>query len=153
METFDRAKFLKSLEESGEPVWAAREAGTTRGAVRRLRKEDQGFDDLYRDALAYYRSTIGREIDRRGRRGIPGPPVFNTKTGEMIDTESVEYSDRLLLAHARRHVPGYREKLTATIKRSGGEFDDLGNLKPEERAKLEEFLERLLSKRKTKKED
>lgn len=152
METFDRDKFLAALEKSGEPVWAAREVGTTRAAVRRLRKEDQGFDDRYRDAMAFYRATLAREMHRRGVEGIPGAPVFNPKTGEMMDSKSTEYSDRLLLAHIRRHVPGYREKLTATVRRKV-DLEELDDLDPEDRAALEKLLEKALAKKKRKKED
>lgn len=122
-----RRAFLAKLATHGELALAAHQAGVTRQTIWKWRKADQEFDDATREALAVYCGKLGAEIHRRGHEGWM-KPVFG-RTGQV--GECREYSDRLLLAKAARHMPShYGRKIDVTETRKV-KFPELRGLSPD----------------------
>lgn len=133
--------YLDVLRETGEAALARQEAGCCYNTVINARRRTKGFRDAEEEALRAYRATIGREIHRRGVEGVD-KPIYHL--GQVVGWVK-DYSDRLLIEHARRHIKEYREKISIDQKTQGSLTVDLADLKqlsPESRDDLERILER-----------
>ena len=137
--TFDkRAKhiFIETLRATGEPAAAAAAAGFTLTTCQRHAHRDEEFAQAGFEALQAYRATIAAEIHRRGVEGVD-EPVY--QGGECVGTKR-KYSDALLLAHAKRHMPNeYGDKKTITHNHQ--QQLDANLLTPESRELLRKLLE------------
>jgi len=111
-----RDRYLEILARSGVRWIAARVVGISPNAVLNLRKKDKEFDELCKEALLVYADSLEQEADRRARAGVPRNVYYQ---GEVCGTEMV-YSDELLKMLLKRHIPEYRDHLTANVNVTGG---------------------------------
>lgn len=144
---FDRDRkdrFLEVLSATGRRADAARAAGVTQATIYNHQRSDPIFAAALTDALETYRGVIEQEIHRRAIEGVE-EPVY--QQGKKVGTIT-RYSDQLLLAHARRHIPEYRDRIAVDSKVdavvAGNTEADLSKLTPENRRKLREVLATLL---------
>jgi hypothetical protein len=111
------AAFLGALVEMGQVGKAAVAAGVDRRTVWVRRQEDAEFARAYEEAMGAAATLLEDEAVRRAQEGVRRLK-FNSKTGEpYVDPETGkpyvehEYSDTLLLALLRAHLPErYRER-------------------------------------------
>lgn len=111
-----RAKFLELYAQCGRKNAAARAVGTTSWTVRDYCKKHPDYDELVKEAYEVYCESLEAEIERRGKDGVLRP-IFQSG---MLVGHVTEYSDQLMLAHAKRHIPEYREKHSVDVHHSGG---------------------------------
>lgn len=134
-----REKYLAILRDTGEPATARDEVGICYGTIVEHRRKTPGFRDDEEESLRQYRATIGKEIHRRAIEGVDEPVFYLGEVAGYVR----KYSDRLLIEHAKRHVPEYREKIkidqTGTLTVG---MADLGSLSEESRNDLRRILER-----------
>lgn len=108
--------FLEHVAKTGRRYEAALVAGVSYETVRRHRKANDFFAEAWETAVAIHRDGIDREIARRGIEGVD-EPVW--QKGEFMGYVR-KYSDSLLLAHAKKHDPAYRDKAQVDHNVSGG---------------------------------
>lgn len=139
-----KAVYLRELERTGEAAEARRIAGgVSSQTVSRHRKSDADFAAAEVESMERYAAGLGMEIHRRGYVGVEEPVFYK---GEKVATVT-RYSDALALAHARRHIPEYRDKVTVdqTTRLEGSPLaalaGDLASLQPESRDLLRKILE------------
>jgi len=116
---FDEAAqidFLENLRNTGLMQHSAQGAGVSIGSVSNLRKSSQEFQEKVDEAMQDYRELISQAIHSRAIEGIEKTIYYK---GEECGTETV-YSDSLLLAHAKRHMPEYRDKSTVDVTGNSG---------------------------------
>jgi hypothetical protein len=111
-----RATFLEWYAKTGRVGESAKAAGVHNCTVLEHRKKDPDFDQACKEAYDLYRESLEQEIERRGKEGVLDP-IF--QSGILVGHKRV-YSDTLMLAHARRHIPEYREKHSVDVNHSGG---------------------------------
>jgi hypothetical protein len=138
-----REQFLEHLALHGLRAKAAREVGVCLQTVMRHLTDDPLFAEGYQHAFAQYREILEEEIHRRGVVGVQEPIFWQ---GAIVGWVT-RYSDRLLMEHARRHIPEYREaiKVEQTTQHGGSiavGLADLAKLSTESRAELRRILER-----------
>lgn len=137
--TFDTAaksQFIENLMETGEPKLAAQACGFSMATCQRHAQKDEEFAQAGFEALQAYRASISAEIHRRAVKGVE-EPVF--QGGELVGHKR-KYSDALLLAHAKRHMPNeYGDKKTITHNHT--QSLDAASLTPESRELLRKLLE------------
>lgn len=109
-------EFLRIYAATGLLQKSARAVGHHPNTVRYRRTADPEFDAAVHQAKQDFCETIEAEIVRRGRVGVD-KPVF--QRGEQVGVVR-EYSDMLLLALAKRHMPEYRDKHTVDVNHTGG---------------------------------
>lgn len=144
-----RKKFLKMLSETGNIAVSCQFVSISTSYLYQRKLIDEELTAEINEAKDIYRGTIEAEIKRRAIDGVveykyhQGLPVLDyeldKKGNVLLDEENNpkilgpafirHYSDTLLLAHARRHMPEYNEKKTVDMKVSGLE-ELLGELKP-----------------------
>lgn len=132
--------YFKELEKHGEPPIAREVIGVSHTTISRHRKEDENFTKRESQAMETYRSKIAAEIHRRGIDGWL-EPVFQ---GGVKVGAKIKFSDVLLLAQARRHIPEYREKMQIdqTTKVEGDLLGlSLEQLSPKSRRLLRQIIE------------
>lgn len=107
--------FLSSLEETGVIAKAARSAEVSRTTVWERRQADPEFAKKFDEALRAGALLFEAEAIRRATEGVMRIK-FNSKTGlPFIDPRTggpymeQEYSDALMIAILKRHLPDYRE--------------------------------------------
>jgi len=136
---FDQAAkdiYVETLRETGEPAAAAEACGFTLATVRKHGVKDLEFAEAALEALQSYRATIAAEIHRRAIEGVD-EPVFQ---GGVCVGYKRKYSDALLLAHAKRHMPEeYGDKRVVTHEHA--QKLDVANMTPESRVLLRKILE------------
>jgi len=99
--------YLATLSKTGTVAESCRAAQITRETVREHREKYPDFAIAEARAMDDYRDLmIEAEIRRRGIEGIE-EPVFD-KEGNQSGTRT-KYSDTLLIFHAKRHIPEYRD--------------------------------------------
>lgn len=116
---FDSAKkerFLQFYAQCGRQVAAARAADVHPATVREHVKKDPEFKAQYDEAYSEYCESLEAEIERRGKDGVL-QPIFHK--GILVGHQR-EYSDTLILAHAKRHIPEYRDRHQVDVQHSGG---------------------------------
>jgi hypothetical protein len=132
-------KYLTVLQATGEKVLARHEVGVCRATVDVHRKGDPEFRDDEAEAMRLYRSSLSKEIHRRGVEGVDEPIYWQ---GAIVGWTK-KYSDRLLIEHVRRHNPAYRERVRTE---HSGSVDlgltDLSKLDPVSRDLMRQILER-----------
>lgn len=109
-------EFLRVYAATGLYLKSAAAVGIDQSTVYYHRKANPEFDDAVHQAKQTFCETIEAEIVRRGRVGVD-KPVF--QKGEQVGVIR-EYSDTLLLALAKRHIPEYRDKHTVDVNHTGG---------------------------------
>ena len=102
-----RTLFLGVLAEAGTITFAAAAAGIHRSTVIRLRQHDETFSAECADAIENFRDSLRDAITLRGRDGVDEPVFFR---GEVCGHVH-KFSDQLLLAQAKAHMPEYRERV------------------------------------------
>lgn len=109
------------------------------------RQIDVEFADACDDAITVRKHAIEEEITRRAIDGWE-EPVFVVRNGAREQVGSVrKFSDALLLALAKRHIPAYREKVAIDHGGHVGvthevSLDSLRNLSPAAQEKLREIV-------------
>ncbi len=132
--------FYENLALTGSIPLAAQAAGVSKSVVYNQKKVDKVLADGIEDAMDAYRSSIEAEIHRRAIVGVTekqyykGMPILEyelDENGDIIMDEKTgkpkiaghavirKYSDTLLLAHARRHMPEYNEKIQSDVRVPG----------------------------------
>lgn len=106
--------FLQKVRETGLQHVAAETAGVSFTTVKEHRRTDDHFKEALEEALALYRETIEAEILRRAVAGYDEPVIKNqAMANESPDWGEVakirKFSDALLVFHAKRHIPAYRD--------------------------------------------
>jgi hypothetical protein len=131
--------FLDRYSAVGEKHLAADAAGTTWKTIRSWRKTDPEFDQRVRTAISLYRGRLGEAAHKRGVDGVEEAVYWN---GTVVGTKRV-YSDRLLLAHLARHMPGcYGPRVTVDEVKTV-RFPQIRKMRPEDAAKLAVLLEQI----------
>lgn len=140
-----RDKYLAELRATGEKALARNTAGVSSTTLRNHRLETVGFAEEEEEALELYRAEqIGKTIHTRGVEGWDEPIYWrNPETGKPEVVGHVrKYSDKLLLAHAKRHMPeeyGDKTKIDANI--SGGlALADIRELSPASQKLLRQII-------------
>lgn len=133
-----RHAFMEMLAKTGRIADAAEVAGISTTYIYQRRKIDDALAAEMEMAMDRYRASIEAEIHRRAiigvekklyHKGSPitdyeldedGQPIRN-EDGEIVTRHAIvrTYSDTLLLAHARRHIPEYNEKRQVDMKVTG----------------------------------
>jgi len=108
--------WLKWYARCGRCGESSKAAGTTNSTVNQHRKLDPDFDAECVEAYSLYRESLEREIERRAVEGTLDP-IF--QRGVLVGHRRM-FSDALILAHARRHIPEYREKHSVDVNVAGG---------------------------------
>lgn len=101
-----RKRYMEHLREHGDRESAACYVGVPLTTVDRWRREHAEFAQEEDTALAAFKMVIEDEIRRRAIEGVEEPRF--SATGKVIGKVR-RFSDTLLLAFARRHIPEYRE--------------------------------------------
>lgn len=136
----DRARkaFMKAYALTGRIAAACKAAGISLTYAYQRRKIDEELDAEMTAAYDVYRSSIEAEIHRRAITGVTekrfhqgspiqdfelddeGQPIVDDN-GEIVLHHAIirKYSDTLLLAHARRHIPEYNEKRNVDMNVTG----------------------------------
>lgn len=134
-----RNRFLAMLRETGRIYHAAKAAGVSVSYIYDRRKIDDDLELEIANAMGQYRDLIEEEVSRRAiegvvdykyHQGLPildyvldaeGKPVLDDNNRPKIKGQAFvrRYSDTLLLAHARRHIPEYNEKRQVEMKVTG----------------------------------
>lgn len=111
-----KARYLELLSRSGQQSSSAYQVGVTAKTVQAHARQNPEFKAACGDALDRYRERIDGEVRRRGLEGVEEPVFFQ---GIVVGWLR-KYSDQLLLAHAKRHVPEYRDRVQADLNVTGG---------------------------------
>lgn len=134
-----RNRFFAMLRETGRIYHAAKAASISVSYVYGRRKIDEEFEAQIEDAMGHYRDTVEEEIHRRAIEGVTehkyhqGMPILDYELDSHGQPKTDDdgkpivrgqayvrrYSDTLLLAHARRHIPEYNEKRNLDLKVTG----------------------------------
>jgi len=111
--------FLKALSELGMVGPACKAVGINRATETRWRNSnDPWYAEQFRSALQEFRDIVEREVHVRAVDGIDEPIIGRVSTptafGMQVEDKIIGYkkkkSDLLLIFHAKRHIPEYREK-------------------------------------------
>jgi len=109
--------YLENVAATGLKVKSGDMLGIHPDVVRRLLDSNEEFLAKFEDAKQRFNETLEEEMLRRGRDGYDA--YINIKGGKMMLVK--KYSDKLLLAAARRHIPEYRtEQAGATQQINAG---------------------------------
>ena len=137
----EKEAFYSSVASTGIIGASALKSGIGYSREKRLREIDPLHVPKTEAALEVFRARIEAEILRRGVEGVAKPLSFRGRlTG---DTEQV-YSDHLLLALAKRHIPAYRSgesaQTSSTMHAIGPDVLDISKLSREKRIALRTLL-------------
>jgi hypothetical protein len=134
-------RFLLHFEQFGLFYQAAEAAGVCGQTVRKCIQEDEEFAERVEEARGKYRDRVEEEVRRRAMEGvlrhvttgkgliyIESDTEFETiqtssgpvQRPKMVPLMERVYSDNLLLALARKHDPGFRDKQSVDVNHSGG---------------------------------
>lgn len=102
--------FIETYSRVGVVTDAAKAAGVPRERIYQWQEHDETFALRFNLAKEAYCDTLRREIHRRAIEGVE-KPVY--QRGFRIDTVR-EYSDALLMFHAKAKMPEYRQDSPAT---------------------------------------
>ncbi|MQA92562.1 MAG: hypothetical protein GEU90_20460 [Gemmatimonas sp.] len=116
-----------ALAEVGTVSEACRRAGIARATYYRWLDDDPAFQAQVDEAQEAHNDAIRNEIERRAVEGVRKPVGFYK--GEHGGTFVQEYSDTLLIFHAKARMPEYRDKVDVqqTIKLDRIDWDQLPN--------------------------
>lgn len=110
-----RRVFLQQVAKYGNKTAAAAFIRLSVYQVDEYRREHPEFEVEERRALGLHQRTIEEAIHKRGVEGWD-EPRFN-QSGQVGTIR--RYSDPLLIAYARRHIPEYREGDVTTSNVNG----------------------------------
>lgn len=110
--------FLRQLELTGVVFKSAERAGLSYRTVRRLRKDDVVFAELWAESMQAYRDSIEEEARRRAMDGWD-EPQFSQRLGTQMGVIR-KFDSRLLELMLKRHIPEFREQFKGEIAISGG---------------------------------
>lgn len=110
--------FLKAFSELGTISLACKAAGINQQTELKWRKSaDVWYQQQFKDALQSYRDQIENEVHNRAINGVEVPIIGKVQTPlgpeDVIIGHKTVKSDLLLMFHAKRHVPEYRDKYEA----------------------------------------
>lgn len=106
-----RKAFLKHYARYGSISAAATYCRISTSTATMYRDRNPEFAQAMEDALDEHRAKIERAIYERGVEGVDEP-----RFGASGQIGTVKrYSDQLLLAYAKRHIPEYREGDTSRV--------------------------------------
>lgn len=116
-----KRKFLEKLVLCGRIAESAWAIGASYRTVEEHRKKDAVFAEAFEEAMARYRDRIEKAVHDRAIDGVKEPVVYQGQIMKGEDGKPLtvtKYDNKLLLAHAARHIPEYREKVdvSATVK-------------------------------------
>jgi hypothetical protein len=111
-----RAKFLRTLAETGSITKAHEAACIGRSLVYEWRDQDETFAIDMAAALEVYKEALEAEADRRAVNGIDRPVFYQ---GVQVATVR-DYSDTLLMFRLKKLDPNYRDRVSAELSAPGG---------------------------------
>lgn len=106
-----RMLYLKHLARYGVVTAAAAHCRVTPKQVEAYRHRHEDFAELEQQAFNAHKAGIEDAIRERAIEGVDEPRFG---PGGMLVGYVKRFSDTLLLAYARRHIPEYREKVEQT---------------------------------------
>lgn len=109
-------EFVAAVAETGVMVRSATKLGLSYAVIENYRRTHPEFDVAVREAQRKFGERLEAEAIRRGATGFKKPVFYK---GQQV-AEVTEYSDPLLLAALKKHVPEYRERITADVNLRGG---------------------------------
>lgn len=109
-------KLIEYMRAYGRPYQAARYIGISKKCIEEHLDSDPEFAEEYDLARGEFMEGIDQEVRRRAIEGWE-EPVF--QMGLFVGYVR-KYSDTLLMAYAKRHDPGYREKQSLDVTMAGG---------------------------------
>lgn len=112
-----KQQYCALLAQTGLKQKSAREIGFNPCTINAHEKTDPEFKAAVDEAMEDYRELLEAEIKRRAVDGVQSP-VYN-KNGDLVG-HKLEYSDRMLELHAKRHIAAYRDKQTIDHNIKGG---------------------------------
>jgi len=107
-----RGLYLKHLARYGVKAAAAAHVRCSKQMVDHYAQRNPEFAELQEQALGLHKSEIEETIRSRAMDGVEEPKF--TSGGKLVGYIT-RYSDQLLLAYARRHIPEYREKVERNV--------------------------------------
>ena len=108
--------FLRYIAENGQFMKACAVAGVSSFTVQKCRREDQDFADAETAAYRLYQEKIETNLQNIALDGVEEAVYFQ---GERIDTRR-KIIPAITLAHAKRHIEQYRDKLEVSASEGGG---------------------------------
>lgn len=111
-----RAKFLRTLAETGSITKAHEAACIGRSLVYEWRDQDEAFAAEMAAALEVYKEALEAEADRRAVNGVDRPVFYQ---GVKVATVR-DYSDTLLMFRLKKLDPNYRDRVSAEVSAPGG---------------------------------
>jgi len=137
--THDRkVAYCKELAKSGEHARAREKVGVCGKTVDKHRLKFPEFDKLVEEAMESYRASLAAEIHRRGVDGWE-EPVFQ---GGIEVGKKQRFSDALLLAQAKRHMPDeYGDRLRVEQTKRLELAISVEQLQPESRRLMRKIIE------------
>lgn len=100
-----REVFYERVAQTGLLGASAVFAGVSVGREIEARKSDPDHARKTEEALTVFRASVEAEIKRRAIEGVEKPLSFQ---GRLTGDSETVYSDHLLIALAKRHIPEYR---------------------------------------------
>ena len=151
-----KAEWLAVVRQTGQRTTANLKIGIHNNTISKHLKEDELFRQAFEEALLQFRESLVTEAVRRGMHGVD-EPVFSRGMRAMdihpedIDKAATErrtipasirrYSDSLLHALLKAHVPAFTEKQIVQTQSPGDAITgDLKDLNDEELELLQAFL-------------
>lgn len=136
-----KKRYAEVLAQCGNRGEACAAIGVHVLTVSQHETRDPEFHAMCEEARALYRGVIEKEIHRRAVKGVLKPVYWKGAVAGRIR----EYSDRLLIALAKRHIKEYRDKVTIEQTSTTAEgLVDLDKLSPEAQDMLRKVLEEQL---------
>lgn len=111
-----REQFLVEYAKSGRQAMSAISVGLHPDTVSHAKTNDPAFKAACEGALELYREKLVKEAERRAHDGVEEPVFYK---GEECGTIQ-RYSDMLLLALLKRHIPEFRDRHQVDVTHSGG---------------------------------
>lgn len=90
--------------------------GLNPNTVVKTKGSDPEFKAACEDALELYREKLVKEAERRAHDGVSEPVFFRGQECGAIQ----RYSDTLLLALLKRHIPEFRDRHQVDVTHTGG---------------------------------
>lgn len=113
----DQERYLEVVSRLGVIMRAVEQVpGLSWATVQHWRRSDPEFEDRLRDARAQFGERLEQEAVRRGALGYEEPVFYK---GRQVATVT-KRSDRLLELLLKKHVPEFRDKVTADVNVRGG---------------------------------
>ena len=108
-------RFLQAYQDCGTVRGACDAIGIRSSMVRSWRDNDEWFQQQYLDAEQDYADLVGQEVHNRAIVGEQVPIVGRVATPTGIEERIIGYktvkSDLLLILHAKKVNPKYRDKV------------------------------------------